>query len=162
MGRGRSRVPQNHIQNQLAADPGNSLLLGLKVRSDRVPSVLQFLLSGVSGSSGFVCSGFGVARSFASIPCGGTSSAKREKSYEGSDVSEDPSRFGRTGGSIGSLPLRAKIGGTVVAALIAWLVMCAGFIRVLKGRRDIVKGAAYIGLGCGVWLLSSALWLCGG
>jgi hypothetical protein len=117
--------------------------------------------SGIGRPLGLKRAIFGVDGSLSRIPSRCTGSAQREQSYEGTNISKDPAGIGRALASIGGLPLGAKIAGTVVAAIIAWLVMLAGFVRILKSRRDIPQGTAYIALGCAVWLASGLLWLSG-
>lgn len=62
---------------------------------------------------------------------------------------------------IGGLPLGAKIGGTLVVAGGAWLVIIVGFGWLLKGRRYIVKGGCYLLVGAIGWCASSLFWLGG-
>ena len=94
--------------------------------------------------------------------CGAKRGGQSEAAYQSAEYAKNPSGEGRGLGGVGGLPLGAKIGGTLIVALTAWLVMLRGFVCLLEGRGYILKGALYILMGCFGWLLSGLFWLLSG
>ena len=121
----------------------------------------QILLRRVGGALSFVGPRFGVPRRLSRVVSSSSSSGERQQAYERADIAENPSGLRSTLGRIGSLPLSAKIGVTVVLALAAWALITLGFIRLLSRSRYIIEGAGYILIGSASWLSTSLLWIGG-
>jgi len=81
-----------------------------------------------------------------------------EAPHQCAERPENPGGKRRGLSRIGGLPLGAKIGGALIVALIAWIIMLRGFVGLLEGRGYLLKGALYILAGCLGWLFSSLFW----
>jgi hypothetical protein len=92
---------------------------------------------------------------------GSGSGGERKRANYSPKPSKEPGVIGGIARRISSLPLSAKVAGTIITALVAWLVMTIGFVRALKDRGHVIQGGGYILIGCALWF-SSWLWLSGG
>jgi hypothetical protein len=117
--------------------------------------VRERILSGGSSS-------FGVVGGELRKDRGSNSRAKRECADLRSNGTYPPSSLSRAFGRVSGLPLGAKIAGTLVVAGVAWFVMLVGFLRLLEGRSQIIKGGGYLVIGAIMWIGSGAFWWAGG
>lgn len=123
--------------------------------------VFQPVLSGIGGALGFDRTFFRVQRGpFGPLGSSPSNSEGKSADYR-TDNPHPPSGLARALSCIGGLPLGAKVAGTLVVAGGAWFIMLAGFLRLLEGRREVVKGASYLLIGAALWIASSAFWWAG-
>jgi hypothetical protein len=111
-------------------------------------------ISFVSGGG----SSFGVVSRLLSEVGSGPGGCERQKPDGRSNIAERPSGVGGAASGVGRLPLSAKIGLTLVAAILAWLLQLRGFILAVQGGRYILKGGSYIVAGTALWFSSALLW----
>jgi hypothetical protein len=63
---------------------------------------------------------------------------------EAPDNPEEPSSVSRVARGVRGLPLGAKIGATIVFALLAWWIGFLGFVAALDRRLNAVQGLGYL------------------
>jgi hypothetical protein len=128
--------------------------IGPKLERDRLTLRLQRAFSRLGPNLSVISSKLGK---------NGGSGGGRER--EGANYRSKPAKpksvVGGVPRRIGGLPLGAKITGTIITALLAWLVMTIGFVRALKGRRYVVQGGCYILIGCVLWFATGFFWQSG-
>ena len=115
-------------------------------------------LSGISGPARFFRTSFSMVSSRLRPVGGSPSGSEGKPAYESPESAKQPSRVSRAISSIGGLPLGAKVGGSLILALFAWLIQYRGFGYLTLGRGYLRKGALYLVAGSGLWLLPIALW----
>lgn len=120
---------------------------------------------GLSDALGFVhrvlCgfrSGFGMIGSLLGKESSSDSGSQGEGSNQTAKRAEQPTSVGTALRGIGSLPLSAKVGGTLVFAFLAWLIQVRGFGYLTLGRGNIGKGSLYLASGGLLWLLPIFVW----
>lgn len=98
-----------------------------------------------------------ISRSFC-ISGSGDSGSERQSANEGSNSPNNPSCFNGVMRRISSLPLSAQVGASILISFLAWLAMLRGFVLIVDGRRNLLKGAFYLFIGCVGWLFPNVVW----
>ena len=116
------------------------------------PATLSGQESSIAGL-GFISPPLSLVRSLAGVERSRDGREQRQRSYDTADTPEHPSRRDSFRSGIRSLPLSAKLGGSFVLAIIAWLVQFRGIKAFVNGRGHYLHGAVLM-LAGSVLLLS--------
>lgn len=117
--------------------------------------------SNLSGIPRLSYAGSGMPRGLSSVPCGSASGGQSQRADNNTHCFKPESSPGPNSAfvsRVSGLPLGAKIGFTILLAILAWLIQVVAIIRFLNDRNRWLSSVAGIFAGFALLVGSALLW----